>query len=131
MKLTPKGNISWPKLVGGFLISETARVRRKINNKNYKEAIMSVKSIIPEFLYKLYNPNFKIRENKRILKEDLERSIEYIVNSRVIPFSHEELYEILNEINIKECKVNELEHVAEKVYNILYNFSQKILIELL
>jgi len=128
--LNSRENIPWEKLVGGFLISETARVGRKINNKNYREAIMSVKSIIPEFLYKLYDQNFEIRRNQKIDVEDLEKSIEFIINSKIIPFDRQELKKILKKINIEKYNPNDLENIANENYKILYNFSIKILMEL-
>ncbi|GAH79888.1 unnamed protein product, partial [marine sediment metagenome] len=110
---------------------DTARVGTKIKYKNYKEAIVSVKTIIPEFLYKLYSQNFKIRSNKKIMVEDLEKSIDFLVNSKIIPFTRQELYIILENINITQCRPNELKEVANKLYRILYNFSQKILVYVL
>ncbi|GAG94997.1 unnamed protein product, partial [marine sediment metagenome] len=118
------------KIVGGFLIPETARVGTKINNKNYREAILSVKTIIPEFLYKLYNRDFKIRSNKNIAIEDFEKSIEFIINSKIIPFDRQELEKILKKINVEKYNPNDLENIANENYKILYNFSAKILMEL-
>ncbi len=128
--LNSRKKIPWEKLVGGFLITETARVVRKINNKNYREAILSVKTVIPEFLYKLYDQNFEIRRNKKIDVEDFEKSIEFIVNYKIIPFDRQELEKILKKINIEKCNPNDLENIANGNYKILYNFSVKILMEL-
>jgi len=123
--------IPWEKLVGGFLIPEMVRFGRKIDNKNYNEAIISVKTIIPEFLYKLYDQNFEIRRNKKIDVEDFEKSIEFIINSKIIPFDRQKLKKILKSINITQCRPNELKVVAKRLHKILYNFCQKVLIELL
>jgi len=128
--LNSRKKIPWEKLVGGFLISETARVGTKINNKNYREAILSVKTVIPEFMYKLYDQNFEIRRNKKIDVEDFEKSIKFIINSKIIPFDRQELEKILKKINIEKCNSNDLENIAKENYKILYNFSVKILMEL-
>ncbi|GAH63534.1 unnamed protein product, partial [marine sediment metagenome] len=79
----------------------------------------------------LYSQNFKIRSNKKIMVEDLEKSIDFLVNSKIIPFTRQELYIILENINITQCRPNELKEVANKLYRILYNFSQKILVYVL
>ncbi len=118
------------KLIGAFLINETIRAGNILNRNKYKDTILKVRDILSKFLYKLYKTEFNENSNIKISSDILVKAVDYLIESNVIPFDRQELYDILKKITIKEVKKGELEDVARENYDILYNFTQKIIIDI-
>jgi len=118
------------KSIGAFLINGTIRAGNNLNRNQYKDTILKVRDILSRFLYKLYNTEFNENSKMKISSDILIKAADYLIESNVIPFERQELYNILKKIDIKELRKGELENVARENYDILYNFTQKIIIKI-
>ncbi len=118
-------------LIGAFLVNGTIRAGKELNRNHYKDTILKVRNVLSKFLYKLYDFKFDEKSNVKIHSDVLLEAVDFIAESNIIPFKGQELYDILKKINIIEIKSGELENTAKNHYEMLYDFTQKILIGVL
>lgn len=114
-------------ILSSYLIPEMILIDTKINSQRYKQAILSINKLIPNFLFKLYNNDYNVNGTSAILEKEIEDSVDYIVSSEIIPFDRQNLYNILNQIEVKNLNEMDLKQTAKEMYNTLYDFTQKTL----
>ncbi len=115
-------------LIGALLVNGTIRAGKELRRNQYKDTILKVRDVLSKFLYKLYDFKFDEKSNAKIHSDVLLEAVDFIAESNIIPFNRQELYDILKMINIIKIKSGELENTAKNHYEMLYDFTQKILI---
>ena len=116
-------------VASSFLIPETVFIWNKIENKDYRSALSSIKSVLNCFLFKLYQPEFRGSSNTKISERELETAIDYIVNSEILPYNRQDLYDIIKKVEVEDSNFDndKLKRVSNKLYQVLYDLGQEVI----
>jgi len=114
------------KETGAFLLYNLYKMNSYMNNQNYQKAVNIGRDFVKKFLIKLYKRFFEHNTEKIITEKEINASVEYLADNQKIPFSKDELKELLTQSNLNPESEENIQSKIRDLYNLLSNFSLKI-----